>query len=114
MISDAVFRESRRSTRVSIQVSIEVEAADHFACEGETIVVNMHGALISTPRAFNIGMRITIRVYLTDKHAKARVGHVDPARPLQYGIELDQPHNIWGVPPPPKDWDETEGLNARR
>jgi hypothetical protein len=113
MTSGSVFRESRRSTRVSIKVSIEVEAAEHFTCEGETIVVNLHGALISTPRAMNIGMRITVRVYLTDKHAKARVVYVDLARPLQCGIELDQPHNIWGVPLPPKDWDETEGLNVR-
>jgi hypothetical protein len=113
MASDAAVRESRRSTRVSIKVSIEVEAAEHFTCEAETIVVNLHGALISTPRAMNVGMRITVRVYLTDKHAKARVVYVDPARPLQCGIELDQPHNIWGVPLPPKDWDETEGLNVR-
>jgi hypothetical protein len=113
MTSDGAVRESRRSTRVSIKVSIEVEAAEHFTCEGETIVVNLHGALISTPCAINLGMRITVRVYLTDKHAKARVVYVDPARPLQCGIELDHPHNIWGVPLPPKDWDETEGLNVR-
>jgi hypothetical protein len=107
MTSDSPARESRRSTRVSIKVSIEVEAAEHLACQGETIVVNLHGALISTARALNIGMRIKLHVYLTDKRAKARVVYVDPAKPLQCGIELDQPTNIWGVPLPPQDWDET-------
>ena len=114
MTSGAVFRESRRSTRVSVKVSIEVEAAEHFTCEGETIVVNLHGALISTPRAFEIGTKITLHVHLTDKHSKARIVYVDPARPLQCGIELDQPRNIWGVPLPPEDWDESEAVNARR
>jgi hypothetical protein len=114
MTSGSVFRESRRSTRVSVKVCIEVEAAEHFTCEGETIVVNLHGALISTPHAFNIGTKITIHVPLTDKHSKARIVYIDRVRPLQCGIELDQPRNIWGVPLPPEDWDESEASNVRR
>jgi hypothetical protein len=114
MASGSVFRESRRSTRVSVKVSIEVEASEHFTCEGETIVVNLHGALISTPHAFNIGTKITVHVHLTDKNARARVVYVDPARPLQCGIELDQPRNIWGVPLPPEDWDDSEAVHVRR
>jgi hypothetical protein len=107
MNSSAVFHESRRSTRVSVKVSIEVEADVHLTCDGETIVVNLHGALISTNRALHLGMRISLHVYLTDKYAKARVVYIDPARPLNCGIELDQPRNIWGVPIPPEDWDDT-------
>ena len=42
------------------------------------------------------GMRISIRVYLTDKRAAARVVYIDPENPLHGGIELTEPRNIWG------------------
>lgn len=90
-----------------MKVSIAVEAEQHFSCEGETVVVNLHGGLISTSRALQLGAKISLHVYLTDKHSSARVVYVDPVAPLQCGIELDHPRNIWGVPIPPDDWDET-------
>jgi hypothetical protein len=92
-------------------VVITVEGgAQSLRCEGETIVVNLHGALISTAIGLAVGMRISIRVYLTDKRAVARVD--DPKNPLQFGIELDEPRNIWGVPLPPDDWEETAAMET--
>jgi len=82
-------------------------------CEGETILVNLHGSLIATARGLSVGMRISIHVYLTDKRAKARVVYADAENPLHCGIELDQPRNIWGVPLPPDDWEETAALEIR-
>jgi len=103
-----MIRESRRSTRVPLKVVISVEGADHrLTCEGETIVVNLHGALLSTAIALELGVRISIQVYLTGKRAGARVVYVDPQNQLHCGVELDQPRNIWGVSLPPDDWDET-------
>jgi hypothetical protein len=97
----------RRSTRVPIMVAIEVEGcSEPLICEGVTIVVNLHGALISTDLALSVGMKISIHVILTDKHAKARVIYVDPKNGLRCGIELDEPRNIWGIPLHPEDWDE--------
>ncbi len=61
--------------------------------EGETIVVNLHGALISTSLSLSVGTRISIHVYLTDKRAKARVVYVHSA--MHCGIELEKPRNIW-------------------
>jgi hypothetical protein len=81
--------------------------AKSLTCEGETIVVNLHGALIATALGLSVGMRISILVYLTDKRAKGRIVYVDSDNALRCGIELDQPRNIWGVPLPPNDWDET-------
>jgi PilZ domain-containing protein len=105
------FRESRRSTRVPLKVVITVEGgAESLTCEGETIVVNVHGALIATAIGLNSGMRISIHVYLTNKRAAARVVYVDPKNALHCGIELDEPRNIWGVSLPPDDWDETAAL----
>jgi hypothetical protein len=111
MPSKVMFRESRRSTRVPLKVAVTVESgAESLTCEGETVVVNLHGALLSTTIGLNVGMSISIHVYLTDKRAKARVVYAEPENPLRCGVELDQPRNIWGVPLPPDDWEETAAL----
>src|SRR5208282_1018900 len=108
MPSTETFHESRRSTRVPLKVVITVEdGGERRTCDGETIIVNLHGALIATAIGLSNGIRISIHVYLTDKRAGARVVYVDPKNPLRCGVELDEPRNIWGVPVPPDNWDET-------
>ena len=68
MSSNPIVRESRRSTRVRLKVMIETKGvSEPLACEGETQVINLHGALISTAVALRVGMEIEIRVILTDK-----------------------------------------------
>ena len=115
MPSTATFHESRRSTRVPLKVVITVEGgAESWTCDGETIVVNLHGALLTTAIGLSSGMRISIHVYLTDKRAAARVVYIDPKNPLRCGIELDEPRNIWGVSMPPDNWDETSVLETGR
>ena len=107
MTAVAGFRESRRSTRVPLLVTIEALCiAEPLTCEGETIMVNLHGALISTSVALSVGMKIAIHVYLTGKRATADVVYVDPEKPLRCGIVLEIPQNIWGISLPPKDWHE--------
>ncbi|MGB6248394.1 MAG: PilZ domain-containing protein [Terriglobales bacterium] len=113
MASKATFQESRRSTRVPLKVEIKVEGGpESLTCEGETVIVNLHGALISTTLWLSVGMRISIHVYLTDKRAAARVVYTDPKNPRHCGIELDEPRNIWGVSVPPDNWDETSVLET--
>ena len=100
--------ESRRSTRVRMKVVIEVEGiGEPLSYEGETVVVNRHGALISTAVALRVGMRVAIRVVLTDKSAVADVVYVDPDEPRICGIGLVQPQNIWGLSLPPDDWNDS-------
>jgi hypothetical protein len=90
-----------------MKVVIEVEGvAEPLKCEGETVVVNRHGALISTAVVLRVGMRIAIRVVLTDKRAVADVVYVDPEAPRVCGIGFVQPENIWGLSLPPDDWSE--------
>lgn len=49
MPSKSVVRESRRSTRVHLTVVVEVQGINTpLTSEGETIVVNLHGALMWT------------------------------------------------------------------
>jgi hypothetical protein len=115
MSSKATFGDSRRSTRVPLKVVIALED-DNLGgtCEAETIVVNVHGALIATAIGLRTGMRISVYVYLTDKRAGARVVYIDSKNPLHCGIELDKPRNIWGVPLPPDNWEQTAASGSGR
>jgi hypothetical protein len=102
-------RESRRSTRVRLKVRIEAKGlAEPLTCEGETIVVNPHGALMSATVPLRVGMRIEIHVILTDKRALAQVVYVDPDSPRHCGIGLEKPENVWGAFLPPDDWKKSD------
>jgi len=105
--------ESRRSTRVPLKVVIRERITNRLICDGETIIVNLHGALISTPMALSKGMRIQIQVFLTDKRAQADVVYVDPDQPRLCGIGLLIPENIWGLSFPPDDWHDAEPDSVR-
>lgn len=97
--------ESRRSTRVALKVVISVlSLSEPLTCDGETITLNLHGALISSSISLRIGVRIAILVIQTGKRGDAKVVYVDPERPRVCGIALDKPENIWGVSVPPDDW----------
>jgi hypothetical protein len=101
--------ESRRSTRVRLKVQIEAQGiAEPLTCQGETIVVNRHGALISTAVSLRVGMRIEIHVIPTGEHAPADVVYVDPDQHRVCGIGLVKPQNIWGLSLPPEDWHEDD------
>ena len=73
-------------------------------CDGETIVVNRHGALIFSSVALRVGMKIEILLVLTNKRAAAEVVYVDPERPRVCAIRLAEQDNIWGLIFPPDDW----------
>jgi len=106
-LDSKLLRESRRSTRVPLKVVIKTQGITKpLTCDGETIVVNLHGALISTAVVLTEGMRVEIQVYLTGKRAQAQVVYIDPTQPLRCGIALAKPENIWGVSLPPDDWSE--------
>jgi len=86
--------------------------SEPLTCEGETLVVNVHGALIFTAVALRVGMEISIHVYVTDKRATAEVVYVDPDQPRHCGIKLKKPQNIWGLSFPPDDWHEGDAERA--
>jgi len=94
--------DHRRSTRVRLKVAIEARGvAEPLHCEGETEVVNCHGAFVSTALPLRVGMIVEIRVGLTGKCARATVVYVDRERPRFCGVSLEQSHNIWGILLPP-------------
>ena len=88
-MSTRVVGESRRSTRVPLQILITLlSLSEPLTCEGETITVNRHGALISSSVPLRIEMKVAIHVILTNKRANAKVVYVDPDRPRLCGIAL--------------------------
>lgn len=99
--------ESRRSTRVPLKLLVTAHGLSQpLTCEGETIVVNRHGARISTAVPLRVGLKIEIKVLITGKGANARVVYLDPDNSFVCGIALDRPENIWGLSIPPDDWFE--------
>ena len=100
-------RDSRRSTRVPLKVVISAKSlAEPLTCDGETMVVNRHGALVSCTVPLRVGLKIEVHVIMTDKNAAAEVVYVHPDRPFICGIALDKHENIWGLSFPPDDWYE--------
>src|SRR5436305_13596491 len=106
--------ESRRSTRVPLKVVISAQAvSEPLTCDGETIVVNRHGALISSTVPLRMGLKVEVHVIITDKRAKAEVVHVDAERPFVCGMALDRPENIRGLSFPPAECFETHDSGIR-
>jgi hypothetical protein len=92
-----------------LKVLIEVQGVtEPLTCEGETIVVNLNGALVMTAVALRVGMKVSIHVHITGKHTAAEVVYVDPDQPRHCGIKLAKPENIWGVSLLPDDWHKGE------
>ena len=99
----------RRSTRVVLKIVILVEGVtEPLICDGVTLVVNRHGALISAGAPLRHESKIKIQVVLTGMRANAKVVHVDPERPQVCGIALEKPENIWDLPSPPDDWHDND------
>lgn len=90
-----------------MQIRLDVQATG-ISYEGETVVVNLHGALVKTTGRLELGAAVAVHVQLTGKSADARVVFVSRERQFEFGIALDKPQNIWGISLPPADWREPE------
>lgn len=103
LVSDSVQNSTpRRSTRIPADVLIELQS-EGLAYGGETVTLNLHGALVRSLAPLKLGERVTIHVHETGKSAAASIVFADYGE-SRFGIELDRPENIWGVGAPPSDW----------
>jgi hypothetical protein len=93
---------ARRSTRIPTNVLLEVQR-NGVLYSGETITVNLHGALARIPAPLKRGDRVSLHVHHTDKSVTGIVVFENSGG-SQFGIELQNPENIWGVAVPPADW----------
>lgn len=106
-MSTRIAGKFRRSTRVPLRIVISIQGqSESISCDGETITVNRHGALIFSSIPLHIEVKMEILVVRTSQRANARVVYVDPDRPRVCGIALEKPENIWGVIVPPDDWNQ--------
>jgi hypothetical protein len=104
--------EHRRSTRIPLELSIEVDGKPgSLPFKGVTVIVSLHGALIRTVKPLDVGSTIYLRI-LSGEEAPARVINVHPSSPLTYGIELSRPQNIWGITLAPQDWQGMDQATA--
>ena len=92
----------RRSTRIPADVRLKLEG-EGFACTGETVTVNLHGALVRSTAPLKLGDLVTLRVMRTGRSASGAVVFANISS-RQFGIELQHPENIWGITSPPPDW----------
>ena len=101
---------SRRSSRVPITVPLLVtslDAGNDFSEVCETMVVSAHGCALRSPMAVKAG----VPVHFHTKEGRQTVAHIVDCQPMgstperwRLGAQLDEPENIWGVKPCPKDW----------
>jgi hypothetical protein len=102
--------EVRRSSRIPLIIQILIagihpETGVLFEAAGKTLIVNKHGALISTIPGLRSEMRLCITVVTSGKSGGARVVWDSPQSEGRYGIELDNPGNFWEIFAPPADWE---------
>jgi hypothetical protein len=108
----------RRSVRVltTIPLLISGRKSDGTRFEGtaETVIVNKHGAKIRTQEKLSCGIQIRIAIVSPYRFQMARV--VSEESQDEFGIELAEAQNFWGVYFPPEDWsdeqDETSELSS--
>jgi hypothetical protein len=87
--------ESRRRTRVPLKVVISAKGLSQpLTSDGETIVVNRHGAMVSCTVQLCMGQKIAVHVIMTDKSAAAEVVYVDPERPFVLGLHCTNPRTL--------------------
>ena len=111
--SKAKDKTARRSTRVNLAIPIVLSGKDssgnEFLENTRTGVVSKHGAKLTTVQQLALGSEVTIENRALARAAKATVVCVGrrrfPQEPVEIGVQLFKPENIWGIVFPPEDWE---------
>lgn len=102
--------ERRRSHRVIIRVPLTLETTEDdkaVQISVHTIAVNVHGAMIVSPRVFGSGATMQIRNERTRQRTEARVTRAarESAEGYLIPIEFTSPSpNFWQISFPPENW----------
>jgi len=111
-MSEDTLRPDRRSTRLSISLPVFISGMDtegnKFNETVRTVIVNKHGAKISTAHHIAKGSEVLVEnpalavaakatlVWLSEKHHDENLHYA--------GLQLHEPQNLWGIEFPPDDW----------
>jgi PilZ domain len=101
-------KRKRGSKRVILSVTLIASAklqGSLVQFKAETVNVNREGAKIRTPVTLEVGLRIRVAVLEPYRFAHAKVMWANP-NAREYGVELENPGNFWGICFPPDDWQE--------
>ena len=104
----------RRSTRLAIPISVAISGKDAggktFKENTRTIVINKHGAKISSAHQLTLGTELSVENRALGVSAKTNVVWLgdkkSPKDAGEIGVQLREAGNIWGVEFPPEDWQE--------
>ncbi len=104
----------RRSSRVNVAIPVTLvgkDAIGHpFKESTRTIVINKHGAKVSTFHDLALGAELRIENRSLGRSAKATVVWLgerrSPKHASEVGLQLLYAENIWGFEFPPADWQE--------
>ena len=111
---DTAETAGRRSTRISIAIPLTISGEDaagiKFKEKSRTIIINKHGAKMSTYHNLTLGADLTVENQLLGRSAQATVVWLGdkrtPRGPMEIGIQLSEAQNLWGIELPPEDWQE--------
>jgi hypothetical protein len=110
----------RRSQRVILSLGVTVRAEEGardgaFEEETNTLVVNVHGALISLAAKVVKGQKLRLKNRATQQEQVCRVANLGPTSggKAQVGVEFLQPTpDFWHISFPPEDWVVPEPSHA--
>jgi hypothetical protein len=101
----------RRSQRVLLTLPVEVRTQEHdanvFTEKSQTLVVNVHGALLKLMMNVQPGQTLVLKNRDSGEEQECRVVHVDRRQEdtSEVGILFAHPApRFWGVDFPPADW----------
>lgn len=108
--------DTRRSTRLSLQVPVVITTLDPsvFREECKTVVVNAHGCGVIVHKRLENETPLLVELVSTGASKKAHIVAAVPtleATAWLLGLEFDNPEkNFWGIQHPPADWEALTGI----
>jgi hypothetical protein len=119
MDADRFSLKARRTTRIPLRIPVLVVIEDNGqsrSLDGWTMIVNVHGAKIECKRRMDLNDEVTIQVPFNGMSEKGKVVWSRPepnaSGNYEFGVELNQPDNLWGVGFPPSDWETGKGSKS--
>ena len=111
MNADKFSLKARRSTRIPLRIPVHLVVqvgGQARSFEAWTMIVNIHGAKVECRRPFESGDEVLIQVPFNGKAQKGKVvgGTLEANNDgnYEFGVELENPEDLWGVGFPPSDW----------
>ena len=107
-----LYSERRRTMRLTLRIPLKIGIPQSdgasLTIDAKTTVVNKNGARIESDLTPPLDREVTITVPASGKSATARVVWVrqdqNESGYREFGVELEEAENLWGVRFPPADW----------